>query len=92
TLTHHADFAKGFVGLIGNAHAIGEAYHICSDEWLTWNQIFNQVAVAAGTTAQKVHVPSDRIAAMDPGWGAGLLGDKSNSTIFDNSKIKRAVP
>ncbi len=92
TLTHHADFAKGFVGLLGNSHAIGEAYHITSDEWLTWNQIFDLVASAAGVTAKKVHVASDVIAAADSGWKDGLLGDKANSTIFDNSKIKRAVP
>jgi nucleoside-diphosphate-sugar epimerase len=92
TLTHHTDFAKGFVGLLGNSHAIGEAFHITSDEWLTWNQIFELVARAAGTTARIVHVPSDVIAAYDAEWGAGLLGDKSASMVFDNSKIKRVVP
>ncbi len=91
-LTHHRDFAKAFVGLLGNPHAIGEAFHITSDEVLTWNQIFETVARAAGTTAQIVHVPSELIAAYDQKWGAGLLGDKANSMIFDNSKIKRAVP
>jgi nucleoside-diphosphate-sugar epimerase len=91
-LTHHRDFAVGFVGLLGNAHAIGEAYHITSDELLTWNQIHEILARAAGTTAEIVHVPSDLIAAFDPRWGAGLLGDKAHSVIFDNSKIKRLVP
>jgi len=92
TLTHHADFAKGFVGLLGNPHAIGDAIHITSDEWLSWNQIFETVARAAGTHAYLVHVPSDLIAAYNPDWGDGLLGDKSHSMIFDNSKIKRLVP
>jgi nucleoside-diphosphate-sugar epimerase len=92
TLTHHADFAKGFVGLLGNPHAIGEAIHITSDEWLSWNQIFETVAHAAGTQARIVHVPSELIAAYNPDWGDGLLGDKSHSMIFDNSKIKRLVP
>jgi nucleoside-diphosphate-sugar epimerase len=92
TLTHHADFAKGFVGLLGNSHAIGEAFHITSDDWLTWDQIHHIVARAAGTEAHIVHVPSDLIAAFDPDWGAGLLGDKAHSMIFDNSKIKRLVP
>ncbi|NLG70568.1 MAG: SDR family oxidoreductase [Chloroflexi bacterium] len=92
TLTHHADFAKGFVGLLGNPHAIGEAYHITSDEWLTWNQIFTTIARAFGTEADIVHVPSDLIAAYDPEWGASLLGDKAHSFILDNSKIKRLVP
>lgn len=92
TLTHHSDFAKGFVGLLGNNHAIGDAIHITSDEWLSWNQIFEIVASAAGTSAKIVHVPSDIIAAYDPNWGDGLLGDKTHSMIFDNSKIKRMVP
>jgi len=92
TLTHNSDFAKGFVGLLGNSHATGEAYHITSDEWLTWNQIFQIVAHAFGTQARIVHVPTDLIAAYDPDWGAGLLGDKSHSFILDNSKMKRLVP
>jgi nucleoside-diphosphate-sugar epimerase len=92
TLTHHADFAKGFVGLLGNPRAVGEAVHITSDEWLTWNQIFGHLARAFGTEAKIVHLPSDLIAAHDPDWGAGLLGDKSQSMVFDNSKIKRLVP
>jgi nucleoside-diphosphate-sugar epimerase len=91
-LTHHRDFAKGFVGLLGNPHAVGEAFHITSDELLSWNQIFETVARAAGATAHIVHVPSELIAAYDAGWGAGLLGDKAHSMIFDNSKIKRVVP
>lgn len=88
-LTHHRDFAKGFVPLLGNSHAIGEAYHITSDEWLSWNQIFDIVAAAAGTEAKKVHVASDALAKVDAGWGDGLLGDKANSMVFDNTKIKR---
>jgi nucleoside-diphosphate-sugar epimerase len=91
-LTHHADFARGFVGLLGNSHAIGDAFQITSDELLNWNQIYNLVAQAAGVEAKLVHVPSELIAAYDPLWGASLLGDKSNSMIFDNSKIKRVVP
>ncbi|MCK4961095.1 MAG: SDR family oxidoreductase [Anaerolineales bacterium] len=91
-LTHHRDFAKGFVGLLGNSHAIGEVFHITSDDLLTWNQIFAIVAQAAGTKARIVHIPSDLIAAFDSEWGASLLGDKSHSMIFDNTKIKRVVP
>ena len=73
-LTHHADFAKGFVALLGNNHAIGDAFHITSDELLTWNQIHEICARAAGTEADIVHIPSDLIAAYDPNWGAGLTG------------------
>jgi nucleoside-diphosphate-sugar epimerase len=91
-LTHHQDFARGFVGLLGNAHAIGHAVHITSDQVLTWNQIYTVVAQAAGVEPQIVHVPSDLIAAFDPEVGAGLLGDKAHSVIFDNTKIKRLVP
>ncbi len=92
TLTHHRDFAKGFVGLLGNSRAIGEAVHITSGEWLTWNQIFGMVADAAGAQARLLHVPSELIARFDPDWGASLLGDKAHSMIFDNSKIKHLVP
>ncbi|AZI44750.1 SDR family oxidoreductase (plasmid) [Deinococcus psychrotolerans] len=92
TLTHHRDFAVGFVGLLGRAQVIGDAVQITGDEWLTWNQIFGEVARAAGTTAEIVHVPSEVIATFDPEWGAGLLGDKSHSVIFDNTKLKRLVP
>jgi len=91
-LTHHKDFARGFVGLLGNSHAIGDDFHITSDEVLNWNQIFDLVAKAAGAQARIVHVPSDLIAAYDSEWGAGLLGDKAVSMVFDNSKIKRIVP
>ena len=92
TLTHSSDFAKGFVGLMGSSRAIGEAYHITSDEWLTWNQIHEILAAAAGVQPKLVHIPSDLIAAYDPIWGDSLLGDKAHSFILDNSKIKRVVP
>lgn len=92
TLTHHRDFAVGFVGLLGNPHAIGQSFHITSDETLSWNQIYELVALAAGVTPRLVHVPSELIAAYDPGWGASLLGDKAHSVIFDNSKIRSLVP
>jgi nucleoside-diphosphate-sugar epimerase len=92
TLTHHRDFAVGLVGLLGNPHALGETFHITSDEWLSWNQIYEIVAQAAGVEPRLVHIPSDIIAAYDPEWGASLLGDKSHSMIFDNSKIRRLVP
>jgi nucleoside-diphosphate-sugar epimerase len=92
TLTHHRDFAKGFVGLLGHPGAIGQAFHITSSEWLTWNQIYETLAWAAGCEPKLVHIPSDFIARFDPEWGAGLLGDKAHSMIFDNSKIKRLVP
>lgn len=92
-LTHHSDFAKGFVGLLGNNRAIGEAFHITSDELLTWNQIHEILARAAGAPPpQIVHVPSDLINAFDGRWGAGLLGDKTNTMVFDNTKIKRVSP
>lgn len=92
TLTHHRDFAVGLIGLLGNPAAIGEAFHITSDEQLPWNEIVGNIASAAGKTAKIVHVASDTIAREHPAWGAGLLGDKAHSVIFDNSKIKRYVP
>jgi len=90
TLTHAEDFAKAFTALLGNEAAIGHAFHITSDEWLTWRQISEIVAEALG--AEKPHfvcVPSEKIAAKNPELGAGLLGDKAWCAIFDNSKIKK---
>ena len=92
TLTHHTDFARVFVGLLGHPAAIGDSFHITSDEWLAWNQIFTAVGQAAGVEPDLVHVPSDAIAAADPEWGAGLLGDKAHSMVFDNIKVRRLVP
>jgi nucleoside-diphosphate-sugar epimerase len=92
TLTHHEDFAVGLVGLLGQSRAIGEAFHITSDETLTWDQIHELIARAAGAEAKVVHVPSERIAALDAAWGASLLGDKAHSMVFDNSKIRSLVP
>jgi nucleoside-diphosphate-sugar epimerase len=92
TLTHHLDFAQGFVPLLGHPRAIGDVFHITSDDVLTWNQIADILAAAAGAQARIVHVPSDAIAAVDPQWGAGLLGDKAHSMVFDNSKLRSVVP
>jgi nucleoside-diphosphate-sugar epimerase len=92
TLTHHEDFAKGFVPLLGHPRAIGDVFQITSDDVLTWNQIAEHMATALGVPAKLVHVPSDAIAAADPEWGAGLLGDKAHSMVFDNSKLRALVP
>ena len=91
-LTWNGDFAKGFLGLLGNPKAFGEAYHITSDEVLTWNQIYREVGRALGLNLEIVHLPSDLIAAYDPEALGGLTGDKINSSVFDNSKIKQLVP
>jgi nucleoside-diphosphate-sugar epimerase len=92
TLTHHTDFARGFVPLLGHSRTVGEAFHITSDDVLTWNQIAGNLAEAAGVEARLVHVASDTIAAADPEWGAGLLGDKAHSMVFDNTKLRTVVP
>ena len=92
TLTHHTDFAKGFVPLLGHPRTVGEAFHITSDDVLTWNQVVLTLGAAAGAEPHIVHVPSDAIAAADPEWGAGLLGDKAHSMVFDNSKLRSVVP
>ncbi len=92
TLTHHEDFARGFVPLLGHPRTLGEAFHITSDDTPTWDQIAASLAAAAGVEARIVHVPSDAIAAADPEWGAGLLGDKAHSMVFDNAKLRAVVP
>ena len=92
TLTHSNDFAKAFVGLLGHYAAIGEVFHITSDEALAWNAIVALFADAAGTHPQIVHATSEQIAAVHDGWGEALLGDKGHSMVFDNTKVKRLVP
>lgn len=92
TVTWNGDFAKGLVGLIGQQQAVGEAFNITSDEVLTWNQIFLEVGKALGLEMDIVHIASDLIAAYNPHALGSLIGDKANSAVFDNSKIKRFVP
>lgn len=92
TVTHADDFAKGFVPLLCNPLATGHSFHITSDELLTWNQIYQTIASGLGCSARIVHVPSDFIVRVFPELEGSLLGDKSHSTIFDNSKIKQFVP
>lgn len=93
TMTHSSDFAKGFIGLMGNIHAIGEAVQITSDEVLTWNQIYNSVASALGVKLNAVYVPSDLLGACSNyDFKSSLIGDKANSVVFDNAKLKRLVP
>jgi nucleoside-diphosphate-sugar epimerase len=91
-VTHNTDFAKGLVGLLGNPQAVGHAFHITSDEVMSWNQYYRIVCEAAGAEPQLVHIPSDFIGACLPEEVGSLLGDKAVSTVFDNSKIKRFVP
>ncbi len=90
-LTWNADFAKGLVGLLGNEKAIGEAFQITSDEVLSWDQIHLEAYHALGLEPNVIHIPSEFIAAYDPHSLGSLVGDKSNSVMFDNSKIKRFV-
>jgi nucleoside-diphosphate-sugar epimerase len=93
TMTHNTDFASGLIGLFGNPATHGEAFHITSDEVLAWNQIFAQVAAAAGArTPRFVHIATDFLVACVPSVEGSLLGDKAVSAVFDNAKIKRFVP
>ena len=93
TITHSSDFAKAYAGIVGNIHAIGQAFHITSDESVTWNQIYQIIADTLGVKLKAVHIPSDFLVSVsDYDFEGSLIGDKANSVIFDNSKIKRAVP
>ncbi len=93
TMTHSRDFAKAFIGLLGNIHAIGESVQITSDETLSWNQIYKSIANALAVDFKPYYVPSDFLAkAGDFDFEGSLIGDKSNSVVFDNSKLKRLVP
>jgi nucleoside-diphosphate-sugar epimerase len=90
-ITHNSDFAKGLVGLLGHRQAIGNAFHITTDEVMCWDQFYRIAAEAAGAEAQLVHIPSDFMGACYPEKLGSLVGDKSVSVVFDNSKIKRFV-
>ena len=93
TITFNTDFAKAFIGLMGNVHAIGEAYHITSDESVTWNQIYAIIADELGVPYKPYYVTSEFLhAAGKYDYAGGLTGDKANTVVFDNSKVKRAVP
>lgn len=92
TLTHSRDFAVAFEGIMGNIHAVGETYHITGDESLTWNQIHECVGAALGKEIKAVHIPSETLGRLWPDMVGNLIGDKSNTVLFDNTKIKRAVP
>jgi nucleoside-diphosphate-sugar epimerase len=94
TLTHADDFAQGLVGLLGNPRAIGEVFHITSDDVYTWDQIYSIVGAALGAEPRLLHIPADDIAACAPDWfwSELILGDLSHSAVFDNSKIRRYVP
>jgi nucleoside-diphosphate-sugar epimerase len=91
-MTHAEDFGRGFVGLLGNAKAVGHAFHITSDEVLTWNQIYQTIAEALHVAPNIIHIPSDFIARVAPQLTGSLLGDKSWSVVFDNTKIETFVP
>lgn len=88
TLTHAADFAKPFVRLLGNEKALGEDFHITRDEPYTWDEIFHAMAESLGVQPKLVHVASETLVRYESEWAGPLLGDKSPSTVFDNSKIK----
>jgi len=91
-ITHNTDFAKGLVGLLGHEQAIGQAFHITTDEVMTWDQFYRIAGAAAGVEPRLLHIPSDFIAACIPEKLGSLTGDKAVSVVFDNSKIKRFVP
>lgn len=96
TVTWNDDFATGYIGLMGNPHAVGEAFHITSDETLTWDQIYQTIADTLGKPLHAYHVSSEFLSAAGDKYGfdfeGSLTGDKSVSVVFDNSKLKRAVP
>lgn len=92
TITHSADFAMAFNGLFGNSRSIGHEFHITSDEVLCWNEIYRSIAEAVGVEPRYVYLPSDLLAKHYPAFEGSLLGDKTHSALFDNSKVKQFVP
>lgn len=91
-ITYNEDFAKGFIGLMGNNHAIGEAVHITNDEWITWDQMAQTVAEELGVPYRPFYIPTETLCTIAPELTAGLNGDKRHSVIYDNTKIKHLVP
>lgn len=92
TMTHNRDFAVGLLGLLGHPQALGEAFHITNDEWLTWNGIFETLGQWLGRAPVLAHIPSEAVMRIDADWGASVWGDKAHSAIFDNSRLRRLVP
>ena len=92
TITFNTDFAAGFIGLLGNKKTIGEAFHITSDEVLTWNDVVEQMADVVGVKSNPVHISSEFIVKFMPDQIGNLFGDKMTSSVFDNSKLKAFVP
>jgi nucleoside-diphosphate-sugar epimerase len=90
--THNSDFAKGLLGLLGHPRALGEAFHITTDEVLTWNQHYEAVGRALGVKPRLVQMASETLSALEPNLAGGLLGDKASSVVLDNAKIKQFVP
>ncbi len=90
--THARDFARAFIGLFGNERALNDYFHITTDEVHTWDRFYKIIGQVIGIDPNLLHIPSDFINRFAPDWGAGLLGDKARSGVFDNSKIKRVVP
>lgn len=91
-LTHHEDFARAFVALLGNRQTLGDVFHITGDQLLTWDQIYRELGRAAGVEPEIVHLASEAIASVAPEWGPSLLGDKAHSVAFDNAKIRSIAP
>ncbi len=91
-ITHNSDFARGFVGLLGNEKAIGESFHITSGEVMTWDMVIKQIADVLGLPLKTTHISSEFILAFLPDQLGNLMGDKAVSAVFDNSKLKRFVP
>lgn len=92
TITHSRDVAKGIVGLLGNSRAIGEAVHITSDEAVSWDDLYHNLAYALGVEAKICHVSTDMLTRFFPDERGHLMGDTAHCAIFDNTKIKRLVP
>jgi nucleoside-diphosphate-sugar epimerase len=94
TMTHNSDFARAFTGLVGNIHAVGEAVQITSDETVTWNQVYETIASALEKPLKSVHISSFFLAQAggDYDFTGSLIGDKANSVIFDNARLRRLVP
>ncbi len=86
---HVDDVARAFVGALGNPRALGRAYHVTGEEWMTWNQYHQGVARAlAAPPPVLVHIPTDLLGQIAPRRAAVCVENFQHSNIFDNTAAR----
>ncbi|MGM0495566.1 MAG: NAD-dependent epimerase/dehydratase family protein [Bacillota bacterium] len=92
TLTYNYDFAEAFLDVLGNESAYNDYFHLTSDKVYTWTQIANFIYDGLKIEPNIEYIPSSFIIKYFPEVKGELYGDKKDSAVFDNSKIKSIAP